>query len=220
MSRQLRVALLLLVATLAGTASAAWTVQVAAYQDYRQAQGQVRSLQELGFDAYTEFVTRGGTQFARVRVGCFDSEDSAAAFAADMQGNVTAEAVPQELTPGSGGIACVTWDPGFLKAASYTLVRTGMDVVYELELMGHRGYLQHDGRGWNFGPELPEAPGVTPRGRFESFNLGARSFVRESPPGQQPVVACSGTLVWQAHGVAVVERNQRVIACVVNRMDR
>src|SRR5690625_6750426 len=123
MNRGWRSLLLLLLALLAGAVSAQWTVQVAAYQDYRQAQGQVRSLQELGFDAYTEFVTRGGTQFARVRVGCFDSEDSAAAFAADMQGNVTAEAVPQELTPGSGGIACVTWDPGFLKAASYSLVR-------------------------------------------------------------------------------------------------
>jgi hypothetical protein len=199
-----------------------WTVQTAAFQDYRQASAQVAELSDLGFDAYSEFVMQDGRQYARVRVGCFGSRDAAVSFAADMHGRLTGEAVAQPLTPGASPRACSHWEPGFIKPARWDVVRQGSDIVFRVELAGHVGYLRHDGATWSFGHSLPAGPSTAPGGaaRFRAARTAGAELVQARLADGSWVHACGGRLLWQRGRVAVVERSDSVIACVVDETGR
>jgi hypothetical protein len=213
-----RVAAILLGLALSAAWGQSWTVQTAAFQDYRQASAQVAELAALGFDAYSEFVMQDGRQYARVRVGCFNTRDAAVSFAADIHGRLTSEAVAQPLTSGASPRACVHWDAGFLKPAHWEVVRQGADIVFRVELGGHIGYLRHDGVGWRFGHELPAEPGAAAReaARFRGARAAGAELIQARLADGSWVHACTGRLLWQRGRVAVVERSDSVIACVVD----
>lgn len=198
-----------------------WTVQTAAFGDFRQASSQVAQLVELGFDAYPEFAMNDGRQFTRVRVGCFADRAAADAFARELNGRITAEAAPQPLSDGAGVRACVEWQVGFVKPQAWGLERLGADVVYRVELGGQAGYLRHDGSGWEFGherqDEIDERTGAP---RWRQVRIGGVEFVQLTLGSGEAVNACAGELVWQAGNVAVVERSDSVIACVVEEATR
>lgn len=205
-----------------------WTVQTAAFSDYRQARAQVDELRELGFDAYSEFAMNGGRQYARVRVGCFTTRETAAQFADDLRGFVTAEAVPQPLAPSASPSACVAWEVGFVKPLRWEIERRGEDVVFRVELDGVVGYVRHDGEGWRLSQELPPAAamaspvaagdeaGAAAGIEFEQARVLRLERVIASLPGDSRLVACAGTLLWQGGNAAIVERSDSVIACMVD----
>jgi hypothetical protein len=195
-----------------------WTIQTAAFQDYRQARAQVDELNDLGFDAYSEFVMQDGRQFARVRLGCFTTREAAVSFAADLRDRLTGEAVAQPLTPGATPRACVRWDPGFVKPAVWRVVRQGSDIVFRVELGGHVGYLRHDGTSWSFGHSLPAGPSSAAgeAARFRAARTAGADLVQARLADGSWAHACSGRLLWQLGGAAVVERPDSVIACVVD----
>lgn len=201
-----------------GSPSGRWTVQTAAFQDYRQARSQIAQLVELGFDAYSEFVMHEGQQFTRVRIGCFGDRAAAEALALGLKGNVTAEAAAQPLDDGSADRACVNWDPGFLKPPEWRIERQGEDMVFRVELGGQVGYLRHDGRGWEFGHTLPPQRATPPAGepRFSELQLAGLTLVQAHLQGGHRVNACLGKLLWQRGLTAVVESSDSVIACEVD----
>lgn len=201
-----------------GSPSGRWTVQTAAFQDYRQASSQIAQLVDLGFDAYGEFVMREGRQFTRVRIGCFTDRAAAEAVALELKGNVTAEAAAQPLSERVSYKACVEWDPGFLKPQEWRTLRQGEDIVFRVELGGQVGYLQHDGSGWEFGRTLPPQRAAAPAGapRFREVRIGGLTLVQARLEGGGTINACPGELLWQRGLTAVVERSDSVIACVVD----
>jgi hypothetical protein len=195
-----------------------WTVQAAAFQDYRQATALVAELSALGLDAYTEFVMQDGRQYARVRAGCFSTRDAADSSAGDIRGRITAEAVAQPLTTGATPRACIDWVPGFLKPAVWQIVRRATDIVFRVEFGGQVGYLLHDGSGWQFGHALPNATRGSrsePAG-FREVSVGGAALTQARLADGSWVYACGGRLLWQQGRTAVVERADSVIACVVD----
>ncbi|MEX2535779.1 MAG: SPOR domain-containing protein [Trueperaceae bacterium] len=194
-----------------------WTVQTAAFQDFRQASGQVGELRELGFDAYTEFVMEEGQQFSRVRIGCFSSRQAAAAYARVLRGNVTAEAVAQPLSQGADTQACVTTVTGFVKPRLWSVQRTGTDIVFRVELGGQVGFLRHQGVAWQFTHSLPAQREATPAGqaRFREVEMGGLTLIQARLSDGSPVNACHGRLLWQRGLTSVVERTNTVVACLV-----
>jgi hypothetical protein len=203
-----------------GLASAEqWTVQTAAFQDHRQATRQIEELRALGFDAYTEFVMQEGRQYSRVRIGCFASRDAAVSFARDLRGRVTADAAAQPLGPAARPLACVEWEPGFVKPGAWRLVRAGSDVVFRVEVAGQVGFLQHDGSGWMLLHDLPSPPAADPsrqEERFRQVSIGGLSLAQARLPDGSRINACGGKLLWQRGEAAIVERASTVIACVVD----
>ncbi|HEX7004684.1 MAG TPA: SPOR domain-containing protein [Trueperaceae bacterium] len=195
-----------------------WTVQTAAFQDYRQALSQVDQLLDLGFDAYSEFTMSNGQQYSRVRIGCFAGRSAAEAFASDLSGAVTAEAVPQPLSEGASVTACVDWDVGFVKPREWSIERRRPDILFRVEVGGQVGFLRHTGAGWEFTHSSP-APLLAPAEQsvdFVEVEIGGVTLVQARPRGGDPVNACGGQLLWQSGRVAVVERSDSVIACVVD----
>ena len=201
-----------------GTRAGYWTVQTAAFQDYRQASSQIDELIDLGFDAYGEFVMDDGRQFTRVRIGCFTSRRAAEAMALRLVGNVTAEAAAQPLSEEASPRACVDWDAGFVKPQEWRVERSENDVVFRVELGGQVGYLRHDGNDWQFGHTLPPTQSAAPAGepRFAEVQVGALSLVQARLSDGTGVNVCTGVLIWQRDSTAVVERSDSVIACVVD----
>lgn len=195
-----------------------WTVQTAAFQDYRQASEQVAELQSLGFDAYSEFAMQGGRQYARVRIGCFATRDAAVSFAGDIRGRITADAVAQPISALAAGRTCVRFDPGFVKPDRWELLRQGRDLLFRVELGGQVGFLQHDGGGWRFLHERPSPPaaGALTQQRFRQVRIGGLNLAQVQLADGSRLNACGGLLLWQYDWTVVVERASRVIACVVD----
>ena len=198
-----------------------WTVQTAAFQDYRQASSQVEQLLDLGFDAYTEFAMSGGQQYARVRIGCFEDRAAAEAFAQAMRGSVTADAAAQPLSEGAVPRTCVEWDVGFLKPQVWSIERNRPDILFRVELGDQVGYLRHAGAAWQFTHTAPATsqPPVAGRSTFGSRPIGGVPFLQARLEGNRRINACVGELLWQSGLIAVVERPEAVIACRVKMID-
>jgi hypothetical protein len=179
---------------------------------------QVGELRAMGLDAYVEFVTSDGTQYARVRIGCYAGRDAAETLARDIRGRLTAEAVAQPLNQGARVSACVSWEPGFIKPSVWRVEREGADIVFAVEVGGLTGYLQHAGGRWRFSHTIPTPPTVSDTGsrRFREVHSGGLSLVQTTLDDGTTITACAGDLLWQQDRVAVVERASRVIACVVD----
>lgn len=195
-----------------------WTVQTAAFHDYRQASEQVSELRELGFDAYSEFTMQEGRQYVRVRIGCFTSREAAVSYAGDIRGRITAAAVAQPISAGASGRPCVQFDPGFVKPHRWELLRQGADVLFRVELAGQVGFLQHDGASWRFLHEPPAQPTANADGKqqFRQVRIGGLKMAQAQLRDASLLNACGGSILWQHGSTVIVERASSVIACVVD----
>jgi hypothetical protein len=195
----------------------AWTVQVVALRDFRDAQAAVAELNVLEFDAYTEFSMSDGQQYVRVRAGCFTTREGAEALANAMRGRVTAEAEAVELTPGAAVRGCVEEEVGFLNSYDWELMGRSTDVPsFRVAIAGVVARVIHDGRRWlvlqgDGEPSVADADdGAT--ARIVQRRVGGASFAAlDSLPG--PVLLCPGTLVATVADVAIVERSDAIVAC-------
>lgn len=219
-----RPALLLFILLLtAGTVfaqSGYFTVQTVAFPDYRMAQDVISDLRSHGFDAYSEFTMFEGTQYARVRIGCFSSEAAAAVMADLLLSGYADEAVVQPFSPGAGATFCLRDDIGFIKPAEWSIQeRDRVQIVFRVQLAGATGFVRMFNGEWRLLTEIepdvpPPATGSVP---FRQEGRAGQPFVLAQVAGADRII-CPGELVWQSGFTAVVERASVVAACVVEPM--
>jgi hypothetical protein len=194
----------------------AWSVQVIALRDLRDAQSTAEDLRELGFPAYTEFAMSDGQQWVRVRVGCWLSRDGTEAMAEVLRGLTTAEAVAVPLSP-EAEVPCVDVDVGFLKPSRFMPLHLGGELpTYRVEVADHVAHVRHDGDRWlviqgDVEPEPTEAPAGTLT--YRSGEIRGFAVVLLVSDGVATVF-CPGRLVAQAVDVAVVEWENAIVACM------
>jgi hypothetical protein len=209
-------ACLLLQLTLALAAS--WTIQTVAFPDYRQAVETVETLQELGFDAYVEFTMSGdGRQFSRVRIGCFAERHGAEAFARSLRGAVTQHAVIQPLNAGAGVSFCLRDEVGFVKPAAWGIERqSSHEILFRVSVAGHTGFIRRAAGQWQLLPEPEAVPAAATarQGTFRQHDVSGVALVGATL-GDSDKVVCPGRLLWQNGSVAIVERSDSVVACIV-----
>ena len=206
----------LLISTLLGLAQAdGWTIQTASFRNFRQATEVVEILDSLGYDAYTEFAMLGGHQYARVRVGCFQTLSGAEQMARHLRDAITAEAVPQLLTEGATVNGCTSVTVGFFKPQSWSIFTLSSDrVVFEVVVASRVAFVQHREGNWSV---LQSAP--TPssgrgdlEGPFVQAQVAGRPLVMLQR-GDRVVATCPGHLLWQSAGVAVVDDGNAILSC-------
>ena len=197
--------------------SPAWTVQVVALRDFREAQAAVTELRVLEFDAYTEFAMSEGQQYVRVRAGCFTTREGAEALAAVMRGRITSEAEAVEITPGATITGCVEEEVGFLSSYDWQLLdQTSTVPSFRVSVSGVVARVVHDGRRWLVLQGEGEAQASSERAvsavRIVERRVGGSPFASlDSLPG--PVLLCPGKLLTTVADVAIVERSDAIVAC-------
>jgi hypothetical protein len=195
-----------------------WTIQTVAFPDYRQAVSTADALRELGFDSYIEFTMSGdGRQFARVRIGCFTDRHGAELFARSLRGAITEQAVVQPLNAGAEVSFCLRSEVGFVKPGSWQIERQNdQEILFRVAVAGHTGFIRRADGQWQLLPEAlePRSDSGSGTGPFRQAELSGVALTVARIAGNDRVV-CPGSLLWQNGAVAVVERANSVIACVI-----
>lgn len=191
-----------------------WTIQVMALRDYSEAASVVTDLEELGFDAYSEFAMRDGRQFVRVRVGCFAGREAAADLASAMASVVTKDAVPVPITQGADIAACVEIDIGFLKPSSWRQLGSGSG-RFEVVVGGEAAQVAHTGERWSVLQSQAETPATIEPASQASFHQAATNglAIVQIVTERGPFNLCRGLLLAQVADAAIVERGDAVVAC-------
>jgi hypothetical protein len=216
-----RHAVVLALALLASLAAAqpvpveAWTIQTVALRDYAEAQVVAEDLRDLGFAAYTEFAMHRGSQWVRVRIGCWIGREGADGIVEILRAVATPEAVAVPVSPGAP-IRCVDIDVGFIKPTHYLPVHLPGELpTYRIEVGDHIAHVRHDGEAWRVlqGEDEP-APESAPRGelQFRTGELRGYAVVLQVIDGEATVL-CPGRLVAQVADIAVVDWANAIVAC-------
>lgn len=216
MTRVRRAAVALLALAAAAVAAAqSWTVQTVAMRDLREATSIADDLRRFGFDAYTEFTMADGLQYVRVRVGCFESRDGAAAMAGLLRAWATRDAVVVERSPGAPARGCLVRDVGFVAPEGGWRQRAPGVASFEVEVAGVTGLVRYRGGRWQVlqaaaDDALPIA--VSTERNFVQADGPPRPFVARRDPGG-PLLVCAGRLLAESDGAAIVEQDGVVSAC-------
>jgi SPOR domain len=199
-----------------------WTIQAAAFRDYRDATAAVDQLKTQGFDAYSEFaMSSDNQQYARVRVGCFDTKETATLTAQRLVGTFTKEAEPVILTQGAPVTTCLYRSIGFITPSTWYVYMTLPEVaVLMVDFQGRQAFIKHDGTSWQLGQNL------TDLGLVGGNSVTTNGYFSESPASPYPQILYSsgtilfitqGRLLWQKGDVAVVAEGNAVVAYQIVR---
>jgi hypothetical protein len=199
-----------------------WTIQTVAFRDYRDAQAATEQLQALGFEAYSEFTNGSdGLQYARVRVGCFDTKETAELTVQRLVGSYTKEAVAVPLSAGAPVPYCIRREVGFIAPSTwYIYFTTPSEAAFMVDLAGKQAFLKHDGSRWQMGQTLGEI-GVT----TVPTSVGTSGLFSEVAASPYPqilyrndlvLLISQGKLLWQKGHVAVVQENDMVVTYFVD----
>ena len=220
MKRDLIFILGLLLATL-GHAQP-WTVQTVALQDYGEALAVSDQLRALSYDAYVDFGLYEGQQFVRVRVGCFDDQDSAAFFASQLVG-VTAEAVAVPLEAAPKTSFCVRRVVGFEPPPVWGVLGTTASAVsFWVEVLGQRRFVVFTGNTWRVAQSEQDVADLT---RTATAERGAALFRQDANARVlcdwrgTPFNVTTGQLLWQGGAWAIVLEAGAVTAYHVEGVD-
>ena len=194
-----------------------WTIQSAAFRDYRDAIAAVDQLRSQGFDAYSEFaMSSDNQQYARVRVGCFDTKETAALTAQRLLGSFTKEAEPVTLTQGAPVRTCLYRSLGFITPSSWYIYLTLPEMaVFMVDFQGKQAFIKHDGTAWQLGQNLGEI------GVSGSSSVGTSGYFNEIPASPYPQILYNngaalfithGRLLWQKGDVAIIAESTAVVA--------
>jgi SPOR domain len=200
-----------------------WTIQTVAFRDYRDAQAAVQQLQALGFEAYVEFSNGSdGLQYARVRVGCFDSQETADLTVQHLIGVYTKEAVSVPLSAGAPVPYCIRREVGFIMPTRwYTYFTTATEATFMVDLQGKQAFLKHDGATWQMGQNLSELgitavpPSVGTSGYFSE--VAASPFPQILYRSDISLLISQGKLLWQQANVVLVQENDMIVAYYLDR---
>lgn len=199
-----------------------WTIQTAAFRDYRDATAAVEQLKTQGFEAYSEFTMGSDNQqYSRVRIGCFDSKETAELIVQRLLGTVTKEAVSVPLTPGIAMPTCIMRSIGFIQPATwYVYITTPDYAVFMVDLQGKQAFIKYDGASWQLGQSLGEL-GVS--ANSSSPGSGYFSELAASPYPQiiysngASMFITQGRLLWQRYDAAVIAEGDAVVAYQIVR---
>jgi hypothetical protein len=200
-----------------------WTIQTVAFRDYRDAQAAVQQLQALGFEAYVEFSNGSdGLQYARVRVGCFDSQETADLSVQHLIGVYTKEAVSVPLSAGAPVPYCIRREVGFVTPATwYTYFTTATEATFMVVVQEKQAFLKHDGTTWQLGQNLSEVgvatvpPSVGTSGYFSE--VAASPFPQILYRSDITLLVSQGKLLWQKANVALVQEDDVIAAYYVDK---
>jgi SPOR domain len=199
-----------------------WTIQTAAFRDYRDAIAAVDQLKTQGFDAYSEFAMGSDNQqYTRVRIGCFDSKETADLTVQRLLGAYTKEAASVTLSPGTPIPTCLMRSIGFIAPSTWYIYSTTPDyAVFMVDFQGKQAFIKYDGATWQMGQNLSEL-GVTASG--PSPGSGYFSEVAASPYPQiiytngASRFITQGRLLWQRYDIAVIAEGDTVVAYQIVR---
>ncbi len=200
-----------------------WTIQTVAFRDFRDAQAAVQQLQSLGFEAYSEFSSGAdGLQYARVRVGCFDSKETADLTVQRLVGSYTKEAVSVPLSAGAPVPYCIRREIGFITPTTwYTYFTTATEATFMVDFQGQQAFLKHDGATWAMGQSLGEI-GIT----TVPASVGTSGYFSEMAASPYPqilyrsdltILISQGKLLWQKGNLSLVQENDAVVAYFVDK---
>lgn len=200
-----------------------WTIQTVAFRDYRDAQAAVQQLQALGFESYVEFSNGAdGLQYARVRVGCFDSQETADLTVQRLIGVYTQEAVSVPLSAGAPVPYCIRREVGFIMPTTwYTYFTTAAEASFMVVLQEKQAFLKHDGSTWQMGQNLSEIgvaavpASVETSGYFSE--VAASPFPQILYRSDVTLLVSQGKLLWQKGNTALVQENDVIVAYYVDK---
>lgn len=200
-----------------------WTIQTVAFRDFRDAQAAVQQLQTLGFEGYAEFASGSdGLQYARVRVGCFDSKETAELTVKRLVGSYTKEAVAVPLSSGAPVPYCIRREIGFITPTTwYTYFTTTNEATFMVDFQGKQAFLKHDGSSWSMGQNLSEI-GLS----SVPASVGTTGYFGEVAASPYPqilyrsdviILVSQGRLLWQKGNAVVVQENDTIVAYFVDK---
>lgn len=195
-----------------------WTVQTVAHRDYRNATSVQEELFGLGFDAYIDFAVTNNEQFARVRVGCFDSREAAQSFAQGLLGSVTREAVPVplEFTTGTPPLYCLKRDIGFIVPAAWRQLEAGHRVVFEVTTLTSSARIVHDGKKWRLFQQHEDISALSAQPEADTNPFRQQPLFGVTRVYYQGIIIAHGELLWQYGNVAVVLEGDTVVAYAID----
>lgn len=197
-----------------------WTIQTVALRDYEEAAAVAESLSTLGYQAYTEFAMNNGSQYTRVRIGCFETRDGAERMATHLRGAITASAVPQHLSPETTLLHCSDSEVGFFKPDSWSIVYAGNTaIVFQVEILDHRGFVEHKNGTWHLRLEskYQELLSSEPIGPFSQKLIEGKPLVfAHLSEGVSAV--CPGLLLWHTQDTAIVDDGDAIVSCKITQI--
>lgn len=201
-----------------------WTVQTVALQNYEEALATQAQLQALDYDAYVDFGLYQGQQFVRVRVGCFDDQDSADFFARQLAGQVTAEAVAVPAESETGASLCIKRLIGFALPERWdVLASTASGISFWVELLGQRRFVAFTGTAWRVAQserDLSSLGAAPSQGEtVEVFRQDGATPRILFTWSETPLTIAVGELLWQRGAWAVVLEDGAVAAYHVEGAD-
>ncbi len=204
--------LLLASAFSAGFAQGYWTIQMGAFTDYREATASVNQFKAQGFDSYSEFYMKDGKQLVRVRLGCFDTKETAELYANHMGLTNLALLPMSENAPVSH---CVSRKIGAILPNRWGVYQSNASQAeFYVELQNQNAYLNFDGSSWNL-KESSTALSETLLQESFYFREDA-GLIKLFYPELSILTLTSGKLVWQQNLSAVIVEDNNLVAYTVS----
>lgn len=182
-----------------------------AFTDYREATARVNLLKSQGFDSYSEFYMKDGKQLVRVRLGCFDSKDTAELYVNHMGLTNLALLPMSDNAPVSH---CVSRNLGAILPSRWGVYQTNSaQAEFYVELQNQNAYLNYDGSSWN----LKESSTALEESTLqESFYFREEAgLIKLFYPDLSILTLTSGKLVWQQNLSAVIVEDNSLVAYTV-----
>jgi hypothetical protein len=193
----------------------AWTVQLAAFRDYREVQSLIQVLKSQQITAYSEFFMDGSLQYARVRVGCFGDRLSAESQQQELVRLGYSQAIVMPFGSATTAV-CIQREVGFVLPKQWSTYQSTSDhIVFWVSLNNHTSFIEYDGLRWRIsqnGSDLNLSAGseaVPPWLVF--YEDGATGVVFANGP-QGKVSIASGHLLWQKGYAAVILEGDMLVA--------
>lgn len=191
-----------------------WTIQTASFNDYRLAQRSLDRLLSAGFDSYNEFFMEKGRQFVRVRVGCFESRETAQNFLNTMNslGQTSAYVVTNTNTSSS----CINRSIGFITPKRWgTYSLNNENIIFWVNIAGLTAFISHSYLGWQISQTsndllVDSAQEKLAPEYYTQTNEDSPIYV--ALPNQKAYKLTAGKLLWHSGIIAVVLENDMVVS--------
>lgn len=186
-----------------------WTIQTAAYQNTEEANKKLADLNQKQLDAYLEQALVNNKTITRVRLGCFDSKETAQQFVS-LMGLVGSS--PVLRTNSSGQQLCRTRLVGAqLPSAWGTYQMNSQRYDAWFQMANQTAYLSFEDQQWSLSSEgrVLEDNGESIETKL--FYQNAETIMFQYP-GFKPSVLSMGKLIWQHETSVILIENNSIVA--------
>ncbi len=191
-----------------------WTIQIASFYDFRLAQRSLDRLVSAGFDSYSEFFMEEGSQFVRVRVGCFESREAAQNFLDTMNSMGQINAYITQNTNSSNN--CINRSVGFITPEKWGTYRLNNDnIVFWVNISGLTAFISNSASGWQISQTGTDLliDTIQERPIFHYFVQNNETGpIYVVIPNRKPYKLTTGKLLWQSGILAVILENDTMVS--------